>query len=120
MWQRDLGGAVCAALLIAACGGAAAPTQKLTSAQATIRGAQEVGAEQNPNAALHLKLARDQVARAQREMANDDNEEAALTLNQAQADADLALALARESSERAQAELAKARIDELRAQARAR
>jgi hypothetical protein len=120
MWQLNLGGAVCAALLMAACGGAAAPTQKLSNAQATIRGAHEVGAEQNPKAALHLKLARDQVASAQRQMANDDNEDAMLTLNQAQADADLALALAREARERQQAEQARARIDELRAQARAR
>jgi hypothetical protein len=120
MWQRDLGGALFAALLMAACGGASAPNQKLTNAQATIRGAQEVGAEQNPKAALHLKLARDQVASAQRQMANDDNEEAALILNQAQADADLALALAREARERQQAEQAKARIDELRAQAQTR
>ena len=120
MWQRDFGGALLAALLLAACGGAAVPAEKLTSAKAAIRGAQEIGAEGNPQAALHLKLARDQVARAERLIKNDDNEEAALTLNQAQADADLALALTREEKLQAQAEQAKARIEELRAQAQPR
>ena len=71
MWQRDLGGAVLAALAMIACGGAAAPTQKLTNTQAAIRGAQEVGAEQNPKAALHLKMARDQVARIQEPKTSD-------------------------------------------------
>ena len=117
MSQRDFGAALFAALLLAACGGAAIPAEKLTSAKASIRGAHEVGAEQNPKAALHLKLARDQVARAERQIAEDENEEAALTLNQAQADAELALALTREHGERMQAEQAKARIAELRAQA---
>jgi hypothetical protein len=117
MWQRDLGGALLAALVLAACGGAAVPAEKLTSAKAAIRGADEVGAEANPKAALHLKMARDQVARAERLIEDGDNEEAGLALNQAQADADLALALAREEKERNQAEQAKARIEELRSQA---
>ena len=120
MCKRDFGGALFAALLLAGCGGAAVPAEKLTSAKAAIRGADEVGAEANPKAALHLKLARDQVARAERLIKDDENEEAALTLNQAQADADLALALTREDEQRTQAELAKLRIEELRSQAQAR
>ncbi len=116
MRQRDFGAALLAGLLLAACGGAAMPTQKLTNAKASIRGAEEVGAQQNPKAALHLKLARDQVARAERLIDDGDNEEAELTLNQAQADADLALALTREEKERQLAEQAKSRINELRAQ----
>ena len=116
MWQRDFGGALLAAMLVAACGGAAIPTQKLANAKASIRGAEEVGAEQNPQAALHLKMARDQVAKAERLIDDDDNDSAALTLNQAQADADLALAKTREAKERQLAEQAKARNEELRAQ----
>jgi hypothetical protein len=116
MWKRDLAGPVLAALLMAACGGAAVPNQKLANAKASIRGAEEVGAEQNPQAALHLKMARDQVAKAERLIDDDDNESAALTLNQAQADADLALAMAREEKERQLANQAKTRIEELRAQ----
>ena len=116
MWQRNIGGALVAALLMAACGGAAAPTQKLASAKASVRGAEEVGAEQNPRAALHLKMARDQVAKAERLIAADDYESAALTLNQAQADADLALAMTREEKERQLAQQARMRIEELRSQ----
>ena len=86
MSQRDFGGTLFAALLLAACGAAAIPAEKLTSAKASIRGAHEVGAEQNPKASLHLKMARDQVARAERLIAEDENEEAALALNQAQAE----------------------------------
>ncbi len=119
MWQRHFGGALLAALLLVACGGAAVPAGKLTSAKSAIRGAQEIGAQDNPQAALHLKMARDQVARAERLIADDENEAAALALNQAQADADLALAMTREENERQLAEQAKARIEELRsAQAR--
>jgi hypothetical protein len=117
MSQRDFSGVFGAALLLAACGGAAIPAERLTSAKASIRGAQEVGAERNPKASLHLKMARDQVDRAERQIAADENDKAALTLNQAQADADLALALTREAGERMQAEQAKARIQELRAEA---
>ncbi|HVJ14055.1 MAG TPA: DUF4398 domain-containing protein [Polyangiaceae bacterium] len=120
MRQRDFGGALLAALLFAACGGAAVPAQKLTSAKASIRGAHEVGAANNPRAALHLKLARDRVAQAERLIEDGDNEEAALALNQAQADADLALALTREQNDRKQAEQAKARVAELRSQAQNR
>jgi hypothetical protein len=114
-----LGRALFPALLAVACGGAAVPGEKLSDARSAIRGAQEVGAEQTPKASLHLKLARDQVARAERQIANGDNEEASLTLNQAQADADLALALAHEAREKQEAEKARARVAELRAQARA-
>jgi len=117
MWKHDFGSGLLAAMLLVACGGAAVPTGKLTNAKATIRGAEEVGAEQNPKAAMHLKLARDQVARAERLIKQEEYENAALTLNQAQADADMALALAREATERKAAEQAKARIEELRSQA---
>src|SRR5687768_11044422 len=117
MSQRDFGAALFAALLLAGCGAAAIPAEKLTSAKASIRGAQEVGAEQHPKASLHLKMARDQLARAERLIAEDENEEAALALNQADADAELALALTREHRERMQAAQAKARIEELRTQA---
>ena len=116
MWQRDFGGTLIAALLLAACGGAAVPSQQLASAKSSIRGAEDAGAAQNPKAAMHLKLARDQTARAERLIADDENESAALTLNQADADADLAVALAHEGQQRQAAEQAKARIDELRMQ----
>ncbi|HEV8245864.1 MAG TPA: DUF4398 domain-containing protein [Polyangiaceae bacterium] len=103
-------------LLAVACGGAAMPSEKLTNSRASIRAAEEAGAQQTPQAALHLKLARDQVARAERLIRNGQNEDATLALDQAQADADLALALSHETQAKRDAEQAKARIAELREQ----
>jgi hypothetical protein len=93
--------------LVTACGGAAAPTQRVTSSQAAIRGAEEVGAPSNPQAQLHLKLAKEQLAQAQKLIEDDENEEAEIVLMRAEADAELAIALAKESA--MQAEAAKAR-----------
>jgi hypothetical protein len=85
------------ALLIVACGGAAIPQEQLTSSKATISVAQAEGAPNEPKAALHLKLAQEQVAKAEALIADGDNEEAAQLIERAQADADLAVALAKES-----------------------
>jgi hypothetical protein len=117
MWQSNAHLFLISAILVSACGGAALPSQRLTDARAAIRGAEEVGAEKNPQAALHLKLARDQVARAEKLIEEDENEKAELALRQAQADADLALALTHEAEQQRQAEAARARISELRSQA---
>lgn len=89
------------ALLVAGmvgCGGAAVPHDKLASAQASIRAAEEIGAKNQPQAELHLKLARDQVAHARALIADDENERARLVLMRAEADAELALSLAKEAS----------------------
>jgi len=105
------------ALFIAGCGGSAVPLDKLTDAKATVRAAQEAGAETTPQSALHLKMANDELASAQKAMDDKDNDRARLLLNQAQADADLSLALARGTSEKQQAQEAQAKIDGLLKQA---
>jgi hypothetical protein len=64
-----------------------------------------------------LKLAEDQLYRAERLMNEGENEEAVLYLNQAQADADLALALARTNQAREEAKRAAARVENLRKEA---
>jgi hypothetical protein len=97
-------------LCMAACGGAAIPQQELTSAKAAVSGAEVGGAAENPRAALHLKLAREQIAKAEQLIADDDNEEAARVIERAQADADLALSLAKEAKARAEAEEAQAQL----------
>ena len=90
-----------AMLLIGVSSGACAtvppPHERVASSEAAIRGAGEVGAEQVPQAALHLKLAQEAVQRAKVLMKDGDNEEAGFVLLRAQADAELALALAREN-----------------------
>ena len=72
------------------------PTQRLADAQSSERSAREVGANDVPAAQLSLKLANDQIAQAQKAMAEGDNVRADMLLVRAKADSELALALARE------------------------
>jgi len=105
------------ALLLAACGGAALPTDKLTDAKSTVRAAQEAGAQNTPQAQLHLKMANDELAAAQKAIDDNDGDRARLLLNQAQADADLSLTLARGSADKQAAQVAQAKIVDLSKQA---
>ena len=97
---------------ILGCGGAAPPTEKVASTEAAIRGAQEVGAPAVPQAALHLKLAQEQLDKAKALMQDGDNKRAESMLLRAQADAELSLSLARESNTRAEAQTT---MDQVRA-----
>ena len=101
-----LGLAVVALGAIAGCATASVPVERLVSSEAAIRVASEVGAASTPQAALRLKLAREELADAKRLIAEDDNEAAALLLLRAEADADLAAALARQSESFSSAERA--------------
>jgi len=97
-----------------ACGGAPVPHDALTAAQAEVKGAEVGGATENPKAALHLKLAKDQIEVAQKQINDGDNEEAARTLDRAQADAELALALAKEAKAQGEAAEASEQVGKLR------
>lgn len=99
--------------LAVGCGSAAMPTAKMTDAKSEIKAADAVGAAHVPQAALHLKLARDEVARAEAFLKQGDEEEAELMLDRARIDAELAMTLARSSQARAQASDASKRIDTL-------
>jgi hypothetical protein len=104
------------ALFCAACGSAAMPMDKLSDVKSTVRAAQEAGADGNPQAALHLKMANDELASAQAAINDKDNERAKLLLNQAQADADLSLAQARGATDIRAAQDAQAKINTLQKQ----
>lgn len=80
-----------------ACGGAAVPQESLTAAQASVKGAEVGGANDDPKAQLHLKLANEQIEKAKKLIEDGKNEEAARVIDRAQADADLALALAEQA-----------------------
>ncbi|HEY6561065.1 MAG TPA: DUF4398 domain-containing protein [Polyangiaceae bacterium] len=99
---------------IVACGGGPKPQAQASQSQAAISAAEAVGAQNFPKAALHLKMARDQVKTAELLMADGDNDEANLVLQRAEADAELALALAREEKVRAEAREELKKVDELR------
>ena len=95
------------------CGSAAIPVGQVTETQASIRAAQELGAERTPQAAMHLKMARDQVQTARAYMADGDNAEAWYLLKRAESDADLAIALTREAEMKRKAAQSRHRIEEL-------
>ena len=103
-----------AATSLAACGGSQLNQAQLTQAQASVRAAEEVGAQDQPQAALHLQLAKDEIAKAQKLADDGDDEDAALHLKRAQADAELAMQLARTQAEQQKAQAAWAKIQELK------
>lgn len=87
-----------------ACASYPAPQQHLADSVAAVRGAEEVGAAAQPQAALNLKLAQEQVQRAKGLLHDGKNEEADFMTLRAKADADLALTLAREDTARIRAQ----------------
>jgi|HubBroStandDraft_1064217.scaffolds.fasta_scaffold916141_1 hypothetical protein len=86
------------------CASYPAPQQHLADSVAAVRGAEEVGAAAQPQAALNLKLAQEEVTRAKRLVEDGKNEEADFMSLRAKADADLALSLAREDVARIRAQ----------------
>ena len=86
------------AFLVVGCAGHPAPTEQIASALAAVRGAEEAGANDVPKAALHMKLAEEQIERAQALAAEEENERASSLALRASEDAELAIALARESA----------------------
>jgi hypothetical protein len=88
------------------CGSSPVPVEKMASSEAAIRAAREMGAPDEPKAALHLRLAQEQLDQAKALSKEGDNERAETVLMRAQSDAELALALAREKKSKAEAEKA--------------
>jgi Domain of unknown function (DUF4398) len=104
---------VMVAALVVACGGSSLPPVKAADTQASISAASAVGAEQNPQAALHLKMARDQLTQAQRLTEDGKDDEARLVLERATADAEVALIITREAQASANVKKAQADVDAL-------
>lgn len=98
-----------------ACGGSyPEPRDAQIQSEAAVRGAQEVGAEKDPQATLYLKYATDQIAEARRLMDDGKNERAEMVLRRAKADAELALALAKLRSAEAEAQQAQAQVADMK------
>ena len=106
--------ALLVAASLAACGGAQLNQTKLTEVQASMRAAEEVGATEQPQAALHLQLARDELAKAQRLADDGDEDNAAQHLERARVDSELAMQMARTEQEQKKAQAAWAKIQELK------
>jgi pyridoxal biosynthesis lyase PdxS len=86
------------ALCAVGCASYPAPNERVASALASVRGAGEAGAMDVPEAALHVKLAQEQIEQAQALMKDNDNKRAGDLAERAFEDAELALALAREDA----------------------
>ena len=98
------GAAVLALGGLIACGHSMPPaTDRLASTDAAIRSARELGAEQDPQAALHLRLADEQAAQARHLMRDGENKRADFVLQRASSDAELAIQLTREKNAKAAA-----------------
>lgn len=105
-----------ALLALAACGSSLPPpSDRLATAEAAARSARELGAEREPKAALHLKLATEQIEQAKGLMKENDNKRADLVLQRASADAELSVMLAKENAARADADRAQERVKNIKA-----
>jgi hypothetical protein len=114
--MRTVLGSSLIAFFLLACGSSIPPpSDKLASAEAAARSARELGAEREPKAALHLRLATEQIDQAKKLMADNDNKRADLVLQRASSDAELAVMLAKENTARGEAEKAQERVKNVKA-----
>lgn len=96
----------CGALLALGCAGTPKPTSQLASTEGAIRAASEMGANNEPQASLYLRFAKEGRDAAVKLMAEDDsdaNKRAKSRLEMAEADAELALAMAKTKASAADA-----------------
>lgn len=84
------------------------------SKELSFRRAEAVGAKDEPQASLHLKIAKDDIEYAERMIEENKNDEARAALERAKYDANLALALTEEVKTKEAAEKAAARVQELK------
>jgi hypothetical protein len=102
-------------LSILACGSSMPPpSDRLASAEAAARSARELGADKEPKAQLHLKLASEQIDQAKKLMADNDNKRADLILQRANSDAELAVMLAKENNAKADADKAQEKLKNIK------
>jgi hypothetical protein len=94
--------------------GPAVAERQIRESYASVRAAEEVGAERVPQASLYIELAREQLAEARSLIERGRTERATRMLERAGSDADLALALARAHAARRNAQIAQQRIVDAR------
>lgn len=87
--------------------------EALAASTGEIRAAEEAGADRVPKAALHLKLAREQIEAAKLFARDGDEQRADMVLMRAKADARLALMLAQEESVKQQAQVALTEVQKI-------
>lgn len=98
---------------VAAAGCATTQPLKTDSSTSAIRSAEELGATEQPQAALYLQLAQEELDAATALNAQGKPEEAKSLLLRAEADAEMAVALAHADSQRKEAQEAIERVRKL-------
>jgi hypothetical protein len=86
------------------------PIDSLAASEASVRAAQEVGAQKVPPAALQYELASEELGRAQMLLKDGENEKANGWLLRARADAELAIALTKEAKAQTDAQAAQQQL----------
>jgi len=106
--MKNVASMIAVAAFGAACGSSfPPPTDRLATSEAAIRSAKELGAEDDPQAALHVKLADEQVATARNLMRDGQHRRADVVLERAKSDAELAVMLTREKAAKTDAQRAR-------------
>lgn len=108
------------AITTSGCSSQTAPHSALTEAQSAVSAAEAKGAQQVPQASLHLKMAKDSINEAQRLMSDKEYEAAKVVLERAQIDAELAESLAKEKEAKQKAQEQLNRVKSLQQQANAK
>lgn len=103
-----------ALVLCIGCGTKSLPEPQNSQSRSAIRAATETNANNYPSASLYLKMATDEIKRAEALIEDDEEEGALRALQRAEIDAELALDLARAEQAREDARQALARVQELR------
>jgi len=98
-----VGMSIAAVMGMAGCAGTPVPNSRVASSEAAVRAAQETGSRGVPQAALHLKLAEEQLLSAKALIRDNNNQRAEYVLMRAQADAELAIALSHVATSNVQA-----------------
>jgi hypothetical protein len=108
-----ISGSLLLATVIAGC--ASGPTfhQSSEAATSAIRAAEEVKSPESPRAALHLQLAKEELAGAKTLAEQGEKNQAVSLLSRAVADAELSVALSHEQTEQAEAAGAMAKVRQL-------
>jgi hypothetical protein len=107
-----MAGILLLAMAVAGCGSSPPPLQTESSTSA-IRAAQEAGANDVPQASLHLQLAKEELVRAEEFSAQGRTAQASSQLLRAEADAELAILLSHEQTDKLAAIAAMERVRQL-------
>jgi hypothetical protein len=103
------------AVALTAMGCASNPPLHTESSTSAIRAAEAVGADEVPQASLHLQLANEELVAAQKLSKDGKQKQADSMLLRAEADAELAILLSKEKTEQSQATQAMERVQTIRA-----